>query len=115
MLNDLIYAWVELMKYMKIHGIPFKIKDDVLSTYMDVSKILGEDKDNLLAITLAVYRIRVNRKKYLEKVKHTLLNTVKRKLIISALVYFMEYQKIDRKKSKFVSSKIIRCILDSVP
>lgn len=102
-----------MIKTLKVVGVQFKVRDDVIDTYNEIVHIMGENERILLAVILSVYRIR-NRKRYLDKVKHSILNNVERKLILSVVDFFLDYYKIDKLKSKFIASKIMRCTLDNL-
>lgn len=102
------------MKSLKILAVPFKVKNDVLNVYEDVSNVIGRNEKYLLAIILSSYRTR-KRSYYFSRIRHSLINRVERQLVLSVVDFFLELYKVDRKGSKFIVSSIMRCILDRLP
>lgn len=102
------------MKSLKVLAVPFKVKNDVLNVYEDVSNVIGRNEKYLLAIILSSYRTR-KRSYHFSRIRHSLINRVERQLVLSAVDFFLELYKVDRKRSKFIVSSIMRCILDRLP
>lgn len=101
------------MKSIRVMSVPFKIKEDVITTYNSVSDVIGRNEKYLLAIILSTYRIR-NRNKYLSKIRHALINRVERRIVIAVVDFFIELYNVNRRKSKFIASRIMRCVLDKL-